>query len=132
MRSRKLLNGAGRISLFRLFVECSVVFHVTVLKRAHDSPRRFDETFSAFAHIQTEAIEFNLSGAASDTEYDASTGNIVEHGNFLRRTQRIMPGQQDYHRAKLCRLRAFCAVGQKLVDIGAHGVVGEVVLDAPD
>src|SRR5579863_10380017 len=43
-----------------------------------------------------------------------------------------MPGHHDHHRAKLNGLGASGVVGQELEHVGAHGVVVEMMLDAPD
>ncbi len=43
-----------------------------------------------------------------------------------------MPGQDDHHRAEIDPLGAPGHVRQELQHVGAHRVVGEVVLDAPD
>ena len=57
---------------------------------------------------------------------------MVEHGDLLGHAHRIVPGQHDDHRAELDRLGAAREVAQELQDVRAHGVVGEVMLHAPD
>src|SRR5271155_2615806 len=43
-----------------------------------------------------------------------------------------MPRHDDHHRSKLYRLGAAGEVGQELQHVGAHRVVVEMMLDAPD
>jgi hypothetical protein len=70
--------------------------------------------------------------AAAEAEDHAAAAHVVEHGDLLGDTDRVVPGQDDDHRAHLRGLRARGDPGEILQHVGAHRVVGEVMLDAPD
>src|SRR2546428_633510 len=115
----------------RLLHERAVVLAVAVLESLQQHLRGFDEALAGFVHRHAEAVELHLAGAAAEAEDQPAVGDVVEHRDFLGHAHRVVPRQHDHHRAELRLLRAAGHVGEELQHVGAHRVVGEMVLDTP-
>ena len=116
----------------RLPVVLALVFHHAGLEALQQRLAVLDEQLAAVAHVEAEAVELDLSGAAAETQDHAAAREMVEHGDLLGDPHRIVPRQHHDHRAQPHMLRAAGHVGQELHHVGAHRVVGEMVLDRPD
>ena len=116
----------------RLPDELAVVLAIAALEALQQHPRRLDEARARLVHGQPEAVELDLARAAAEAQDEAAVGQGVEHRHFLGDAHRIVPGQHHHHRAERRAGGASRHVGEELQHVGAHRVVGEVVLDAPD
>ena len=114
-----------------LLHELAVELAVAALEPLEDHLRRLDEAVAAVLLVDAEALELDAPETAADAEDEATVRHVVEHDDLLGDAHRVVPGQHDHHRAELDAVRAPGEVGQVLQHVGAHRVVGEVVLDAP-
>jgi len=94
--------------------------------------RIFDKSCTAFALIDAKAAELDITETTAEAEDHAAAGQMVEQRDLLGDAHRIVPRQHDDARPEFDAGRASRHVGQELQYIGAHRVVGEVMLDAPD
>ena len=115
-----------------LFDVRAVVLAVAALETLQDHLRRLDEELAAGVHVDAEAFELDPPEAAPEAEDEAAVRQIVEHADLLGDADRIVPRQHDDHRSEQQRVALAGEVGEHLQHVGAHRVVGEVVLDAPD
>ena len=116
----------------RLLVMLAVIFHHAGLEAAQQRLAVFDEQLAAVAHVEPEAVELDLAGAAAQTQDHAAAREMVEHRDLLGHAHRVVPRQHHHHRAQPHMPGAAGHVGEELHDVGTHRVVGEVVLDRPD
>ena len=116
----------------RLLVVLALVFHDAALEALQQRLAVFDEQLAAVAHVEAEAVELDFARAAAETQDHAPARQMVEHGDLLRHPHRVVPRQHHHHRAQPHVLGAARHVRQELHHVGAHGVVGEMVLDRPD
>ena len=99
VRSRKLLNGRGRIVAPRLLHVHAVELGDAGLERAEQHLRRLDEDLAALVHVDAEAFELDATEAAAEPEHDATVRDVVEHRHLLGNAQRVVPWQHHHHRA---------------------------------
>jgi hypothetical protein len=102
------------------------------LERGQQQLRGLDEDLAALVHVDAEAFELDAAEPATQAEHDAAVRHVVEHRHLLGDADRVVPRQDDDHRAELHRVRAAGEVRQVLQHVRAHRVVGEVMLDSPD
>ena len=106
-------------------------FHVAAFQTFKQQFGIFDETLAAFALIDAEAGILDITKATPEAEDHATTGQMVEHGNLFRDTHRVMPGQHDDAGTEFDLAGTARHIGQELHHVRTHGVIGEMVLDAP-
>ena len=116
----------------RLAVMLALVFHDPGLEALEQRLAVLDEQLAAVAHVEAKAVELDFPGAAPQAQDHAASRQMIEHGDLLGDPHRIVPGQHHDHRSQPHMLRAARHVGQELHDVGAHRVVGEMMLDRPD
>ena len=87
---------------------------------------------AGLVHIHAEAIVLDFRQPASDAQDEAPVAEVIQHGHLLGDAHGVVPGQDADHAAQLQIGGAAGHVGEELEHVGAHGVVGEVVLHAPD
>ena len=128
----KALEGRGPDVRARLADELAVELAVTLLQSLQQHLGVLDEALAALAHGHAEPVELDLARPAPEAQDHPAARDVVEHGDFFGHPHGIVPGQHDDHRAQGHPGGAPRHVGEELQHVGAHGVVGKVVLDAPD
>src|SRR6185295_6164999 len=92
--------------------------------------RGFDEELARIVLVDAIALELHPAKPAAHAEDEAAVRLVIEYANLLGNAHRIVPGQYHDHRTELHARGAAGEVGQILQHVGAHRVVGEVMLDA--
>ena len=113
-----------------LLVMLALIFHHAAFEALEQRLAVFDEELAAVAHVEAEAVELDLAGTAAEPQDHAPAREMVEHRDLLGHPHRVVPRQHHDHRAQPHVPGAARHVGEELHDVGAHRVVGEVVLDA--
>src|SRR5262245_54306378 len=126
------LEGAGPDLAPLLLDQAPRELAYAALEALEDHLRRLDEELAAVLLADAEAVELDPPEPPADAEHDAAVRQVVEHRHLLRNAHRVVPRQHHDHRAELDALRARGVPGQELEHVGAHRVLGEVVLDAPE
>ena len=112
--------------------ERALVLHEAGLESIEHHLGGLDEAAPRLVHRDAEAVELDEAEPATDAEDDPAAAQVVEHGDLLGHPYRVVPRQHDDHRAEQHGGGAAGHERQELQDVRAHGVAGEVVLDAPD
>ena len=107
-------------------------FHVAVFERVQNQLSVFDEQVAAFVLVEAKTVVLDARETASEAENHAAVGNVIEQRDLLCHADRIVPRQHDHARSELYVRGAASHVGEELQHVGAHRVVVEVMLDAPD
>ena len=102
------------------------------LQAGQQALRGLDEPGAGLVHVHAKTVIFHLGEAAPDAQDETSVAEVVQHGHLLGDAHGVVPRQDADHAAEFHVGRAPGHVGEKLEHVGAHGVVGEVVFDAPD
>src|SRR5208283_887991 len=116
----------------RLLDIFAVVFAVAFLESLEQHLRRFDKALARFAERNAEPFELDSRKSPPQAKNHAPVRHVIDHRHLLGDAHRVMPRHDDHHRSKLYRLGAAGEVGQELQHVGAHRVVVEMMLDAPD
>jgi len=114
-----------------LAVQLAVVGHPAGFETVEDGLEVLGEAAAGFGHVEPEAVELVAAEAPADAEDDPPARHVVEHQDLLGQADGVVPGQHHHHRTELHPPRAGRHPGQELRHVGAHVVVGEVVLGAP-
>ena len=107
-------------------------FDVALFEPLQDQFGVFHETVAALVLVDAEPVVLYLGEAAAEPEDHAPARHVVEQRDLFRHADRVVPWQDDDHRAQLGGRGLARHVGQELHRVWAHRVVGEVVLDGPD
>src|SRR5262249_1908147 len=116
----------------RLPAEPSVARNAAGLEPLDEGLGVLGEALARFTHGGAEAGELDAPEPAADAEDHAAIRQVVEHAHLFGDAHRIVPRQHHHHGAELHPRGARRHVGEKLRHVGAHGVVVEMVLGAPD
>ena len=110
----------------------TVIFRESGFERRGDHPGRFVELGAALVHVLPKPLVFQARQSASHAEDGAAIAVVIEQRDFFGHAQRIVPRQDHRASTQLDATGTAGHVAQKLGDIRTHGVVGEMVFDAPD
>ena len=106
--------------------------HIAFLQGFEDQLRVLNEPPAALVLIDPKPFVFDPRQTTPNPQDEASVRDMVEHRYLFCDANRVMPGQDDHHRAELHMFGPARHIGQKLDRIGAHGVVVKMVLNRPD
>ena len=115
----------------RLLDELAVALDVAVLQPFEHHAGVLQEHLAARVHRNAEPLVLDASQATADPENQPTAGEVVEHRDPLDKPCGVVPRQHDHAGTDL-QVGASRDPPQELQGVGAHRVVGEVVLHRPD